>query len=371
MKLALVIALGVTVLVLLFGSIWYVPFRLSRLMGLTRRWPLFVAAATALLAYPILMGTRAADADGMMPVAVVASLLLGLHINLTLLLLARDAIGLAVPLSGKLSAMVVLGAALMVSLVGGWRAQTFSVTEAEMPVEGLARDVTLMHISDVHIGPVRGRDYLERVVRETNSRQPDLVLINGDLVDGSSAVTSGALEALGGFDAPVFFTLGNHESYVPTEAVLGAVAAQGVRILRNEAVRTHGLQLIGLDYMRADEHTYDAHSVNRQTIRDELSRIAPSDSLPSVLMHHSPVGFEYAIEHGISLMLSGHTHGGQVFPATAVTPFMFPLSRGVEQIGGTWFLVSQGVGTFGPRMRILSSNEVNLIRLRAVPRAAG
>ncbi|MCP4647920.1 MAG: hypothetical protein GY852_09355 [bacterium] len=86
---------------------------------------------------------------------------------------------------------------------------------------------------------------------------------------------------------------------------------------------------------------------------------------PAFLMHHSPVGLEYVSTQGIALMLSGHTHAGQIFPATLVTPLLFPLNKGLHQRGNTYFFVSQGAGTYGPRIRLGSSNEINLIRLKA------
>ena len=82
-------------------------------------------------------------------------------------------------------------------------------------------------------------------------------------------------------------------------------------------------------------------------------------------MHHSPVGLEYVNARGVSLMLSGHTHAGQVFPATLITPFLFPLNKGLHFRDGTYFFVSQGAGTYMMRMRFGSANEINLIRLKA------
>jgi len=119
-----------------------------------------------------------------------------------------------------------------------------------------------------------------------------------------------------------------------------------------------------LDYMNADENSFDMHAVNRLTIKEELPKIPLSKNLPVVLMHHSPVGLEYVSRAGVDLMLSGHTHAGQIFPATLLTPFLFPLNKGLHRQDDTTFFVSQGAGTYGPRMRLGSANEINLIRLR-------
>ena len=152
-------------------------------------------------------------------------------------------------------------------------------------------------------------------MRETNRLQPDLVLINGDLVDAKSALEPGLLSAMARFSAPTYFTTGNHESYVDTERALEIISSYRVRVLRNEVVETHGFQLVGLDYMKADENTFDMHVVNKLTIKEELPKIPLTRDKPVVMMHHSPVGLEYVSARGVSLMLSGHTHAGQMFPA--------------------------------------------------------
>jgi uncharacterized protein len=84
-----------------------------------------------------------------------------------------------------------------------------------------------------------------------------------------------------------------------------------------------------------------------------------------VLLHHSPVGLDYVVKAGVDLMLSGHTHAGQMFPATLINRYIFPLNKGMHQKGDTTFFVFQGAGTYGPRIRLGSNNEINLIHLKA------
>ena len=163
---------------------------------------------------------------------------------------------------------------------------------------------------------------------------------------------------------PVYFCTGNHEHYVDMEKALDIIAGHGVRILHNEVVQTNGFQLVGLDYMNADENTFDMHAVNKLTIKEELPKILLDQNLPVVLMHHSPVGLDYVVKAGVDLMLSGHTHAGQMFPATLINNYIFPLNKGLHRKGGTTFFVSQGAGTYGPRIRLGSNNEINLIRLK-------
>ena len=365
MNIFLEITFSVFVLGLLLCSIWYVPFRLSRLLGLGKIWPLFVADAMNMALFILSMAFQGAVTNSLLTiVANTTGVLFGLHIILTMLLLLLDIFRWVIRPPARLTAWLVICVALAATASGVWKAGSFKVTMTEIPIVGLGKDVTLMHISDVHIGPHRGSAYLEQIVRETNRFQPDLVLINGDLLDANSALEPGSLSALGRLEAPTYFTIGNHESYVDTERALEIISSYGVHVLRNEVVETHGLQLIGLDYMKADENTFDMHVVNKLTIKEELPKIPTTEGKPVVLMHHSPVGLEYVSARGVSLMLSGHTHGGQMFPGTLLAPLIFPLSKGLHLRQGTYFFVSQGAGTYMMRLRLGSSNEVNLIHLR-------
>jgi predicted MPP superfamily phosphohydrolase len=285
---------------------------------------------------------------------------------LTLLLLALHAVQLKLRLPGRWTALVTLVLALSITASGAVQANHFYVSEIEIPLDGLKKDVVVMHIPDVHIGHHRGKDYLAKIVAETNRRKPDIVLINGDLVDSDVALLPGVLSPLSDFDAPVYFTGGNHENYVDTQHALELITQYGVRILHNEIVDTHGIYLVGLDYMNPDENTFDMHpSKDKRTVKNVLQTIPLKDDQPSVLVHHSPVGVRYASAKGIELMLSGHTHAGQMFPGTLLASLVFPFTKGLYKEGSTKVFVSQGAGTFGPRIRLGSTNEINLIRLKA------
>jgi predicted MPP superfamily phosphohydrolase len=115
--------------------------------------------------------------------------------------------------------------------------------------------------------------------------------------------------------------------------------------------------------MSGDKNSFDPHRVNDLTVEEELPKIARDPNKATILLHHSPVGLQYVTQGNIDVMLSGHTHGGQIWPFTIVAKFQFPLSPGVHKIENTWFLVSQGAGTFGPWMRLGTSNEMQVVRL--------
>jgi predicted MPP superfamily phosphohydrolase len=271
------------------------------------------------------------------------------------------------PLLKKLPGKAVAVAGLVICLgfvvFGFIQAQSFTVTNHEIAVRGLASPISIMHIPDLHLGTQRSQAYLQKVVDAINQRAPDIVLYNGDLVDSHVAFKPELFAIFKNVKAQQYFTTGNHEFYLDTEKALELIEGAGIKILRSEMTEINGLQLIGLEYMNADRQTYDSHMVNDLTIEEELPKIQRSSELPSLLAHHSPVGLQYVSEGNIDVMLSGHTHGGQVFPGTILIALRFPMAKGRHQAGGTTLLVSQGAGTFGPWMRLGTFNEVQFVKL--------
>jgi predicted MPP superfamily phosphohydrolase len=236
------------------------------------------------------------------------------------------------------------------------------VIATDIQSTGLKQDLAVMHISDVHLGHHRGAGYLQRIVDETNRRQPDLVLITGDLVDADVAVRVDALAPLAGFSAPVYYVGGNHENEIDTAGVLALLKRFGVHALHNELTLVHGVQLIGLDYMKADDHTFDMHPAKDQrTIAATLAALPHDRALPTLLLHHSPVGLHYAEAAGVNLMLAGH-HGGQLFRYAGRT-LDLPYNHGLYKHGNMQVFVSQRVGTFLQRIRLGSANQLDLLRL--------
>ena len=262
------------------------------------------------------------------------------------------------------SGIAAIAIALVITSIGALLGSFFVVRESTIKIYGLEKELAIMQISDTHIGLQHGRRYLEKIVEETNKRNPEMVLITGDLVDAKSALLPGVLEPLSNFKAPAYFVEGNHDKYVGIEPLLKLLEQHGIRVLRNEVIETHGIQLIGLDYMKADENTFDMHpSDNSSTVKSVLAEIPLKNGVPSILMHHSPVGAQYADAAGIDLMLSGHTHGGQIFPFSLFAKLAFPFNSGIYRQGKTQVFVSNGASTYMIRVRLGILNEINLLKL--------
>jgi uncharacterized protein len=352
--------------VAVFGSAWYVAFRLRTTFALEREWLLRILVMATLVASFISMERATKSADVVAGLSyVVGGYLFAGYVFLTLAFGCLQVIERAWRIPNARVGAAALLLAAGATLVGGLWANGFSVVETEIVLPGLDRDVVAMQLSDIHLGHHRGRAYLEKIVEETNRRRPDIVLITGDLIDSQAAFVPGELDPLARFSAPVYYVGGNHEKYVGAERAFALVKTYGVNVLRGQVVETHGLQLVGLDYMNADEDAFDLHpSDDPRTIKSVLASLHMKGGMPSVLLQHSPVGARYAAAHGIDLMIAGHTHRGQFFPGTLIAMAVFPFTHGLYQRGPLQVFVSQGAGTFMSRVRLGTSNELNILRLR-------
>jgi predicted MPP superfamily phosphohydrolase len=256
------------------------------------------------------------------------------------------------------------GAALMTA--SGLRAAlaAIDVRELDVRIPGLPAALDgfrLVQLSDLHLGPILGRDWLAGVVSRARGLRPDLVAITGDLVDGSVEQLAPHVEPLRALaDVPhgVFFVTGNHEYYSGVDEWLAHLPSLGVRPLRNERVEVApGLDLAGIDDPtgRPPGHGPD--------LRKALAGRDPARAL--VLLAHQPRQFFEAAEHKVPLTLVGHTHGGQLWPFSWLVHLLQPFVAGLHRKGDSWLYVSRGAGFWGPPLRVGAPAEITLVRLRA------
>ena len=244
------------------------------------------------------------------------------------------------------------------------------IHEVPLRLERLPRalsGLSIAQISDLHVGPTIGEEDVRRVVAATNRLRPDVVAITGDLVDGTVPALERAVSQLGALEARygVYFVTGNHEYYSGVEPWLAFLRRLGVRVLRNESVAVGepgaSFDLAGIDDWRsgglAPGHGPD--------LPKALAGRDPERSL--VLLAHQPKGVEEAVRSGVELQLSGHTHGGQIFPFNLVTAMAYPYLRGLyrheEEGRAAHVFVSRGTGYWGPPMRLGNAPEIARITL--------
>jgi predicted MPP superfamily phosphohydrolase len=237
------------------------------------------------------------------------------------------------------------------------------VKQVRVPLGKLPKELsgyTIVQLTDIHVGPTIGRAFIEQIVRTTNALQPDLVAITGDLVDGSVAALGALVEPLRELRAKdgVFFVTGNHEYYSGVDAWLAHLGTLGIRVLRNERVALRdGLDLAGVD-------DTSAGGFGRGHGQDVARAMEGRDtSRALVLMAHQPKAVREASKHGVDLQLSGHTHGGQIWPWGYAVRLDQPHVAGLHDHDGTAIYVSRGTGYWGPPLRVGAPAEITRIEL--------
>ena len=263
-------------------------------------------------------------------------------------LVSHDILYLLFRFPVSISRWVVVGAILLLSVYSFINAMRIEIKSVELPAP---INLTMVQLSDIHLGSVSQR-HLERLIKRTNALNPDVVLITGDLVDPQGRLTSASLTPLNDLTAPAYWISGNHERYVGLDKVMELLKTTPVIPLRNEAAEFRDIQLIGID-----------DSENRDQVQQVLAGLQLNPSNYSILMYHQPQGYEAAAKAGVDLMLSGHTHNGQIWPFNWVVRSRFQYLRGLHKVGSMTLYISTGSGTWGPPMRLGSRNQITLIQL--------
>ncbi len=294
-----------------------------------------------------------------------AALTMGFMLYLVLSVILIDIAGFFTEISPKTRGISALTITILISVYGILNSWNLQVTRQEVTMKNLGKEIRAMHLSDIHIGHFRGKNFLKRIVDKTNSENVDVVFITGDLFDGKINLTKKELLPLKQLKVPVYFVEGNHDRYTGVDTIKSYLREIGVKVLENEKTSFGDLQIIGLNHMRADSATFNMHAAgNHATIQSTLDKLAPDKNKPAVLLHHSPDGIKYASQHGIDLYLAGHTHAGQLFPIIYIANLLFDYNKGLHEYNGTKIFVLQGTGTFGPPMRVGTKSEIAVITLK-------
>ncbi len=249
------------------------------------------------------------------------------------------------------------------AFVQGIRAPVISSYEVRMkdlpaPADGF----TIAALADLHIGAILDKDWLRGRVEQVNSLRPDAVVILGDIIEGYSAIEGdpSMQSAFAELRAPfgVWAVLGNHDHHSGPNSTAALLEGAGIRVLRNEWDELQpGLVVAGID----DRRSHGGED-REDRLRQALS--ARPDGVVTVLLSHRPEAIEQAAAEGADLMLSGHTHGGQIWPFTYVVQNLNSLMDGYHERDDLTIIVSRGTGTWGPRMRLWKPGEIMMITLR-------
>ena len=324
---------------------------------------LLFAAVTVLMIFGLFGFTNSTSLVGTI-VYKVSAVLMGLVLYLFIVVIVVNLLSLIIPVRPFYQGISVISATVIISVFGVLNSYNIKLSKLEIPVAGLEREISLIHLSDIHIGHFRGKKFLEKIVDISNRQNADLILITGDLFDGRIRLKGETLRPLREAKAPVYFVEGNHDGYTGVNEIKDLLREKGVRVLENEVAIEGELQIIGLNHLLPDRTTVGMHAtLGKETMKDILPGLNIDRTQPSILLHHSPDGIQYASAEGVDLYLTGHTHSGQLFPITLINDLIFKYNRGLHIYKNTQIFVSQGVGTFGPPIRIGTRSEIALIKL--------
>jgi predicted MPP superfamily phosphohydrolase len=223
--------------------------------------------------------------------------------------------------------------------------------------------IKILQLSDLHVGPSLGQEFVKHVVELTNADQPDVIAITGDLVDGAVSELRHLIEPFAQLKARygVYFVTGNHEYYSGVEAWCTFLQELGVRVLRNERVSI-GSAAASFDLAGIDDYSASHFGPGQgPDLAHALRGRDPSREL--VLLAHQPRAIHEAERAGVGLQLSGHTHGGQIWPFGFLVKLQQPAVAGLRRIGDAFLYVSRGTGYWGPPMRLGAPSEITRLVL--------
>jgi predicted MPP superfamily phosphohydrolase len=242
------------------------------------------------------------------------------------------------------------------------------VVDVEIRLAKLPRALdgfTIVQLTDLHVGMTIDRPFVQRVVDRTNGLKPDLIALTGDLMDGLVPDLREDIAPLGQLRARhgVYAVTGNHEYYSGADAWIAELTRLGARYLRNTRVSI-GDGDASFDLAGVDDHGAARWAGHGEDLAKALAGRDPTRAL--VLLAHQPRQVRRAAPHGVDLQLSGHTHGGQVWPWHYIVKIQQGgLLAGRYIYDRTQLYVSRGCGYWGPPVRVLAPLEITRIILRA------
>jgi len=250
---------------------------------------------------------------------------------------------------------------ILLSLKSLYNAYEIRVKEAIIYIKNLPpawENKRIIHISDIHLGPILRENFFHQVIDKIKSLKPDAVFITGDFFDGSESDFSWVKKPLNNLEAPlgIYYSLGNHDFMLGADRVINLLKGENITILNNRLIEKEGLQIIGLDF--TPDKNFDLK-------REVLAAAGYDGAKPSILLFHEPKDTVKSQGVGIDLQLSGHTHGGQMFPFNFLAKLYYHNhSHGIFRHGDYTLSVTAGVGTWGPPMRTGTRSEIVLMTLR-------
>jgi predicted MPP superfamily phosphohydrolase len=230
----------------------------------------------------------------------------------------------------------------------------------EVQIKDLKEEYSIVQLSDIHIGGLINKTFISNLVKKVNALKPDIIVITGDLVDTSLNYAKEALDELKNLESKYgnYFIVGNHEYFHNVSSIIKYVNSLNIKTLENENVyigqKSKGFFLAGV---------YDVIGYRANYFKPDLNKaLIGTNGSPTVLLAHQPRFIEEVVN--VDLVLSGHTHGGQIVPFNLLVKLQQPYIRGLHQHNeNTQIYVNKGTGFWGPPMRLGASSEITYIKL--------
>lgn len=246
-------------------------------------------------------------------------------------------------------------------------ARDIEIEVIDVQIDNLKRPYNIVQLSDIHIGGLINKNFIKELVSKVNILKPDIIAITGDLVDTKLSFAKTALDELKNLNSTfgTFFVVGNHEYFHDVSEIINYVNSLGIRVLENESIyigeENFGFNLAGV----YDRFGYRFGSY----IPDIKKALENAKDSPTILLAHQPkyikdLENELGNTRGIDLILSGHTHGGQIFPFNLLVKLEQPYVKGLHSCNEfTQIYVNKGTGFWGPPMRLGANSEISVLRL--------
>lgn len=254
-----------------------------------------------------------------------------------------------------------LSAAFFLMIRSVHEAKTIELQRVNIEIKNLKESYTIVQLSDIHIGGIIGSDFIKNIVERVNALQADAVVITGDLIDIGVLHAKESFKELSALKSKfgIFFVVGNHEYFHGIQSIMETLQTLGIKVLQNQnsyiGNSGKGFYLAGV---------YDLMGYRLKSYMPNLEQaLIGTESEPTILLAHQPKFIE-EVKSGVDLMLSGHTHGGQLYPFRFLVKLQQPYISGLHKhTDELQIYVNKGTGFWGPPMRLGASSEITHITL--------
>jgi uncharacterized protein len=332
---------------------FYVLSKLFRLFEIERGTVFYVILIVCTTSY--LLGAellRVFSNNFVKGLSVIFSTWLGVSFNFLWTFGIYDLINLIIPLPFEILGFVIVFAVFVLTFYSIYNATTFSIRTIKVESEKLKKSLKIVQLSDLHVGATHRKDFLDKIIEIVNEINPNFVVLTGDLLDGVHHYKGDEFNCLRKINCPVFFVLGNHEQFLDMDKVYSLLEKTNMTFLRNRSIVHEGIQIIGID-----------DTANKNVFLKNFKRIVVDNNKFTLLLYHRPNVFNEVAKEDVDLMLSGHTHAGQLFPLNVLMAIIDGPVEGIHKKNDSILYISNGTGWWGPPMRLGSRNEITIIEL--------